>query len=181
MTQISIAAVVGAKSLAGALAGEAARPALEHAARNAPTEAIVLLDWAEVELLTSSFFLAAFWPVFWEPEIADKPDIFPLLYRVPEVVADEIRIALISRSASALFATGPPTRLEVDPFNLDEIAQRTLQLVDGLGEASAADLATKEPGIQKTAWSNRLALLEKKRILRRRKQGRQLYYSPCWR
>lgn len=168
-------------TLAGHLRGEAARPDLEREARAAEPGSLLLLDLKGIAILTSSYFLASFWRTFWDSSMVIENDLYPILYRPSLDVAKEIEVVLRERGTPALFATGDADNLDIRPYNLDSSASETLDLLTELGEATAADLFERKRAIGQTAWSNRLALLHKQRILRRRKAGRQLVYSPCWR
>ena len=61
------------------------------------------------------------------------------------------------------------------------VGQRaTLAVAQEVGEATGAKLANerKDEGTKATAWNNRLRDLYNKRLLRRRKEGREQIYSP---
>lgn len=184
MTQIKVmdvAAVTGRKLLAGTAAGQGARPLLEELAARTPAETLLVLDFAQVDLATSSYFLAAFgW--IWTSAATKDRDLFPVLANANQETKDEIDVALQRKGFRALFASYTAGQLaEVQPFNLDRADEETYRLIDSLGEVTASDLFRADPRIQPTGWSNRLALLYGYRLVRRRKQGRQLIYSLSWR
>ena len=181
MTKICIPDIAQMRTLAGQMAGTAARPRFEQAARDVPEGSTVLLDLAEVAILTSSYFLASLWAVFWDSSLARERDLYPVLYNVPSDSVRDAEIVFEAKGVPAIFADGPEDRLGIRPFNLDDTGRATLKVVEARGEATAAELHEHDRTIGKTGWSNRLALLHNQRILRRQKLGRQLIYSPCWR
>jgi hypothetical protein len=178
---IDVRKVGGRDVLAGRLSGEAARRPFEEAVGVEQKEALIVLDFRDVALATPSYFLGAFeW--LWTSGKARERDLFPVLANMNRETRDEIEIALKAKGFRALFGTyGPWGLTEVVPFNLDSEAAETYEQVDKLGEATATDLFRMNPKIQPTGWSNRLALLYEHRLLRRRKQGRQLIYALSWR
>ena len=62
---------------------------------------------------------------------------------------------------------------------LDSGQQETLRAVEELGEVTGAELAVKKPATKTSgpAWNNRLRDLHEKRLLRRRKMGREQIYK----
>ena len=181
MTKISIPDIAQMRTLAGQMAGMAARPRFERAAGGIPEGSTVFLDLAEVAILTSSYFLASLWAVFWDSSFAKDRDLYPVLYNVPSDSVRDTEIVFEAKGVPAIFADGPEDRLGIRLFNLDETGRATLKVVEKSGETTAAELHERDGTIGKTGWSNRLALLHDQRILRRHKMGRQLVYSPCWR
>lgn len=167
--------------LSGRLAGDADRPKLDAAVQRAMTNGLVLIDLEGTEFLSSSYFDAAIWPLW----AVTNEDFYPVLANVPAAAADDIAIVLQAHSA-AIWSVTPRKKA---PFSgarllgtLDPPLEKIIALVQATGETTAADLASdraNEP-IGATAWSNRLALLHKLRLLRRRKDGRRLIYGLPW-
>jgi len=64
--------------------------------------------------------------------------------------------------------------------SLDSVQAETLKVVLEYSEVTGAKLEQLRPqdNVKATAWNNRLKDLYKKRLLRRRKQGREQFYSP---
>lgn len=178
---VDVGVVGQGEVLAGRLAGEAARPFFEEAVGSETRDAVAVLDFRWVRLTTSSYFLGAFeW--LWTSKVARENDIFPILANANQETRDEIELALNARGFKALFAQFDAGGLsDVTPFNLDREAAETYEKVSSLGEATATDIFRIDPKIQPTGWSNRLALLYEHRLLRRRKNGRQLIYALSWR
>jgi hypothetical protein len=178
---LDVRAIGGTEVLAGRLAGEAARPFFERELGTDLRDGVVVLDFRDVALTTSSYFLGAFeW--LWTSTGVRGRDLFPVLANVNQETRDEVGLALTARGFRALFGTfGLNGLSDVAPFNLDSDAAETYALIASLEEATATDLFRMNPKIQPTGWSNRLALLYEHRLLRRRKQGRQLFYALSWR
>lgn len=167
--------------LAGTVAGKALLPAFEDFVERAPDGSLLVLDFEKVSLVTSSFFIAAFeW--LWISPMVHEREIFPVLANVNTECRDEMELALKARGRKALFGRWlDGTLLDVVPFTLDRDERETYDKVAMMGEATASDLFRDDSRILPTGWSNRLSLLHGYRLLRRRKQGRQLHYSLAWR
>jgi hypothetical protein len=178
--QISLRDLAGREALAGRLPGEALRIELLKNLRNVPPGGIAALDFSGIAVMTSSFFLGAFkW--LWSAEGVDR-DLFPVLVNVEAEVADDVGLASCAGGLKPLLGSLEEGAIvAAEPINLEDEELRTYRQVDELGEAAAVDLYRLDPKIQPTGWSNRLALLYEARLLRRRKEGRQLVYSVSWR
>jgi hypothetical protein len=178
---LDVAAIAQRKTLAGAAAGQAARPEFKKIVADVPDGSLLVLDFAQVDLVTSSYFLGAFGWIWTSPETQNR-DLFPVLVNANEETKDEIDLALQAKGFRALFAVYAGGELmDVVPLNLDKADVETYRMLEALGEATASDLFRTDPRIQPTGWSNRLALLYGYRLVRRRKQGRQLFYALSWR
>jgi hypothetical protein len=181
ITTLDVRSLGGREVLAGALPGQALRPFVEEEIRRAIPGAALVLDFGNVDLVTSSFFLAAFaW--LWTSAEVERLELYPVLANVPSDSREDIKIALEAGRLKILageFSEGDLT--EVRPLNLDLVEEETYRLVTEQGEVTAGDLFRAYPRIQSSAWSNRLAQLFSYRLLRRRKQGRELIYSLAWR
>jgi anti-anti-sigma regulatory factor len=174
MTIVPLRKVAGQAILAGRLPGDALRPLLESLLSAASSGAIVVLDFAGISVVTASFFLAAF-KGLWER------DVFPVIANPSPDVREEIEWALKVASLKALFGTLKNGHLStVEPVNLDATEAATYGKVKALGgRATASDLHAGDRSVLPTAWSNRLALLYRYRLLRRENVGRQLVYTVC--
>lgn len=176
--RVDVAALGGSTTLAGRLAGEATRPALDEAIGRETSNAAILLDFGGVQLVTSSYFLGAFeW--LWNSRVAREKELFPVLADVNPESRDEIELALKATGYRTLF--WEPDQQKFRPFGLDRDATETYDRVVSLEQATATDLFRQDPRIQQTGWSNRLALLYEQRLLSRYKYGRQFVYVPLWR
>lgn len=139
----------------------------------------VFLDFTGTDVLTGSWISAMLLQlVRW----GGSPDIelfFVLQGLAPEHL-EELRY--VSSHAYAVFLvatdTASPDRATV-VGQLDLGQRETLAAVVRFGEATGASLEREHPETKATAWNNRLRdLYEKKRILKRKKQGREQIYRP---
>ena len=173
MTFIPLRELTGQAILAGRLPGQALRPLLEQSLSGAGEQPVVVLDFSGIDYITASYFLGAFtW--LWEREVV------PLIANASPELREEVELALNAARLKALFGVLNDGRLsDVRPFNLEGIEAETYERVRSLGTATANDLHALDRRIQPNAWSNRLALLYRYRLLRRENVGRQLAYSVC--
>jgi len=173
MTFVPLREITGQAILAGRLPGQALRPLLERPLSGAGEQPVVVLDFSGIDYITASYFLAAFtW--LWEREV------IPVIANASPEVREEVELALRAANLKALFGIVSDGRLsEVTPFNLEGIEAETYDKVRRLGTATASELHSLDRTIQPNAWSNRLALLYRYRLLRRESVGRQLAYSVC--
>jgi hypothetical protein len=139
----------------------------------------VLLDFAGIKVLTTSYFFTALWP-FWTREDADGPSTFPLIANTSPDVAEELDFVMKHRRMAAwrgrwdgkLFV--PEGHLGV----VDDALALVVRRARGSKTVTAVELA-KDDKTNPTAWSNRLAAFHKQRLLRRRQSGRtQPYFLP---
>ncbi len=173
--RVLVTQVVRRDVLAGRLAGQADHPKVQRAVATGATEdGRVTLDFTGVGVLSSSYFDAAFWPLW-----SALPEVYPTLARVPQAALDDIEIVLRANSSGVWCfkknADRPDLLGAVDPA-----LKGTLGRVVELGELTAADLIDTDRSIGVTAWSNRLAALHQMRLVRRRKDGRRVVYMPAW-
>lgn len=147
-----------------------------------PAGELVYLDFAEVEIVNGSWLNTAIAPTYrWaaEPQV----DLFPVLINFPWNCLDELElVAQVNGQCYPLVdQLTEPLRSATLVGNVDGYLKETLQaLVNAGGSATGADLARtqSDTNIQATAWNNRLKELHDKRLLVRRKEGRQQIYSP---
>lgn len=157
--------------LAGRPHGTADRTKIEKAARAVAQDGRLTIDFTGVQVLSSSYFDAALWPL-WMSE-----DFFPVLSKVPSTAVDDIEIVLKANGGALwCFAKGEPRILGM----LDPTLMRTVEEVVKRGEVVAGDLLSIDHKIGATAWSNRLAALYSLRLVRRKKDGRRMNYVAAW-
>jgi hypothetical protein len=173
---VLITEVVGRQVLAGRVAGQTDYPQLEQAARAAASpDGRVLLDLAGIEVLSSSYFDAALWPLW-----SLTPELYPGLVRVPQAAVDDMELVLRANQAAVWsFKTEADRRPRLLGV-IDPALRLTLDRVAEHGELTAGDLVEAKGSIGATAWSNRLASLHQLRLVRRRKDGRRLIYLLAW-
>ncbi len=178
MTQwkVTVAQVVRRGILAGRAAGQADYPKIEKAAKAAAEDdGRIMLDLTGVEVLSSSYFDAAIWPLW-----SLVPELYPALVKVPQTAIDDIEIILRANSAAVWSFKKDGDRSPHLLGAMDSTLKTTLGRVIDVGELTAGDLVDVDRSIGMTAWSNRLAALHQLRLVRRRKDGRRLIYVPAW-
>lgn len=168
---INLAETVKRTVLAGRIPGTADKSKIERAAIAAAVDGRVAIDCSRIEVMSSSYFDAAVWPLW---SIAD---FFPVLTKVPANVLDDIEIVLKANGGAVWsLSKGEPRVVGA----LDPILERTMQEIVKREEVSAGELAELDRAIGATAWSNRLAALYNLRLVRRSKDGRRLNYVASW-
>jgi hypothetical protein len=163
--------LLGKKHLAGVLRRLA----------NVPEGEVVLLDFSGVEQLTGSWVNAMIVPLFgWAS--GNQCNVFPLLCNIRKEWLDDLRLVAEWNHQCYLVAErtkGVPRRASLIG-QLDPAQQRTLKAVFKFGNVTGAGLEREMPdeGVKATAWNNRLRDLYEKRLLTRKKTGREQVYSP---
>src|SRR5688572_23864807 len=170
---VLVRAVVGREILAGRPRGEQDAAALRHAAREAAIGQRVVLDFQGVEFISTSYFDAAFWPL-WSKQL----ELFPLLRNVPADSFDELHFVLKDHAAGVWVDDGSNEPRVIGP--LDDTLKKTLALVTSRAGTTAGELAELDSSASATGMSNRLAALYDMRLVRRLKEGRQLVYFGAW-
>ncbi len=142
---------------------------------------IVLLDFNDVELVTGSWVNAMIVPLFrWVSD--EQIDLFPVFSRADDDWLDDLQLVAEWNHQCYLLGNGkarPPRRANL-VGSLDPGQQKTLRAMLDIGEATGAQLERqyRKEKAKATAWNNRLKDLYGKRLLMRRKQGREQLYSP---
>lgn len=174
----------GTSHLAGATAGEQLfQTVLE---RLQFEDEIVLLDFSGIESATASYLKALLFAFLGESQgrqiVANWKPAFPVLVCLPEVVREEVSVlaSLAARQiVEGLQVRGDEVLVGVLHGKLDPALENTLSVLVSRGAATATELHTaagSEPAI--TAWNNRLADLYGKRLVKRRRVGKQWIYEP---
>jgi hypothetical protein len=143
-------------------------------------DALVVLDFEGVEYVSASWISAMLVSLHRRAAEASN-DFYLLIANFPEesvddlqLVADQARVPFLrintkkgNKSKASLVGTLDPGQVE------------TLSVVQEMGEVTGAELAMKRSdlGTKGPAWNNRLRDLFEKRLLRRRKQGREQIYQ----
>jgi hypothetical protein len=154
--------------------------ACELLAEAAPGE-LVILDFSGVDRVNGSWVNAMVVPLIqWMAN--ERNNFFPVIQNAQKDWLDEFRLVADWYHLGLLVATDhrePPCRAAlVGP--LDPGQRATLDAVLEYGEVTGAELerCRKSENVQATAWNNRLRDLFEKRLIRRRKQGREQIYFP---
>lgn len=164
-------------NLQGREKGEAHLPVL---ASHLDPAGPVVLDFAGIKVLTSSYFFAALWP-FWTREDADGPSTFPLIANTSPDVAEELDFVMKHRRMAAWRGRWDgETFVPEGHFGVvDDALVLTMRYARESRTVTAVELS-KADKTNPTAWSNRLASFNKQRLLRRRKSGRMQPYFLPW-
>lgn len=147
----------------------------ERLAKVRPGE-VVLLDFNDVAYVSASWITAMMVPLS-RRAAEGVNDFFLLVKNFPEDSLDDLKLVADQNRVPFLMTVGKSkTRLV---GTLDSGQQETLRAVEECGEVTGAELAVKKPAMKTTgpAWNNRLRDLHEKRLLRRRKQGREQIYK----
>lgn len=178
-----VAALYGAKTLAGTGAGKAFLPKLIEATASASQQALVAVDLRKTDLVTASFFRASFKAL---RDYGRNHADFLLVHICRDKASIEEVTAYAQDVADTfLFADLDGNGDVVRPFLvgvLEDKQKRTLKALAEIGEADAATLFQRFPEnpplSTSAAWSNRLAALSQKGLVYERVDGRSKYYRP---
>jgi len=178
MRSLPLIEVTGDARLLGRTKGEAHLPQLTPHL-NPP--GAVILDFADVEALTTSYFFAALWP-FWTREDATGPSTFPLVANAVADIEDEIDLVMKQRRMGAWRGGWDGKLFIPNGFlgRLDDGLDLAITRALTAGVVTAVELSHLDK-TSPTAWNNRLVALYKQRMLRRRQSGRKQTYFAPWR
>jgi hypothetical protein len=139
----------------------------------------VVFNFKNVEYVSGSWINAMLVPIV-RRGAEDANDFFIFLTNFPRNSIDDLQLVAEQARVPFLITNNRSiTRAELIGV-LDAGQRATLAAVQELGETTGADLERKRPkeNTKATAWNNRLRDLFEKRLLRRRKQGREQFYAP---
>lgn len=180
MNRHLVSGLAGSPMLAGKPAGASALPAFMGVVDAARDRDVVVLDFAGIEHMTTSYFMAGIWPACCPP--TRRPDVCVVVEGASEMVVDDLEYGLaFAKGGLWLVVPDDPVRTRIlgGQFR-DPPFVETIDLLLELGAASAVDLNELRPRVQLTAWSNRLAALHDAGLLKRWKVGRRLMYAVVW-
>jgi hypothetical protein len=167
--------------LLGRLQGKTDYAKVWHELAGVPPGEIVVLDFAGVSLLSGSWANTMLVALY-RRAAEDQIDLFPVLVNItPDCLHDLVLVAEWNHQCY-LHAEedGGGFVKAVLLGTLDSGQHSTLRAVLEAGEVTGAELERLRPqdATKATAWNNRLKDLNKKRLLQRRKQGREQVYYP---
>lgn len=175
---IDLLKLLGTTVLAGRLAAQAARPGLERALSKFGPGQVLLVSLAGIAHMTPSYFNGCLWPALWESSEAEARDLYPIIHEANEDVMADLTVFLKAVRRPALTTVQSGNELKLVPLNLTESSStETYELLAGRGFLTASDIHQIKPAITQTGWNNRLALLNRQRIIYRTRRGRELLYS----
>jgi len=180
--KISVFELAGTSVLSGAPRGQQFLSKLISTARRSTQPEPLFLDFAGIELMTSSFFRAGILP--FRAYCVEKLNLYPVLANISEDTMDEIDLVLAPiRDAVILCRLDAKKRVSgARIFGvLDEKQRLTFEAVVEAKEADAGILRhrfRKSDEIGITGWNNRLAALVAKGLLIETPKGRGKLYRP---
>ena len=137
----------------------------------------LVLDFADVEVVTPSHFRVGFWPL-----ISSRTPR-PLLANVPDDSADDLELFLNAQDLGGVWfvtlVNGAVTKAWPRGVRERPLLD-TLEAFEEFGELTAGQIRQYDASIRSTAWSNRLAGLYEHGLLCRRKVGRKFFYRRPW-
>jgi hypothetical protein len=140
--------------------------------------ATVTLDFKGTEYVSASWINAMLQPLV-AFAADEKNDFYIVVKNFPEISRDDLQfVAEQNRLPIIVINDGASSTGTIYGY-LDAGQRETLDAVLNRGEVTGASLATKGKGsgISGAAWNNRLRDLNLKRLLRRRREGREQIYS----
>jgi hypothetical protein len=177
---IQMKKVVGTRLL-GRLKGKTDYAKICHELVAATPGEVVVLDFSGISLLAGSWANTMLVPLY-RRAVEDQIDLFPVLTNINADCLDDLLLVAGWNHQCYLHADqkGDEFAKAVLIGSLDAVQTETLKIVLRYGEVTGAKLEQLESQekTKATAWNNRLKDLYKKRLLRRRKQGREQFYSP---
>jgi hypothetical protein len=147
---------------------------------NSPPGEVVILDFERVKRVSGSWLNAMLIPL--NQWMADaRNNFFPVLLNAQRNWLDDLQMVAEWYHVGFLVAKeGRELRQATLVGPLDPAQRATFDAVLEYGEVTGAELERRRrsDNVQATAWNNRLRDLFQKRLIRRRKQGREQIYFP---
>lgn len=147
--------------------------------------ALVVLDFANVEVATASFLREAIFGLKAHLRTL-VTDLYPVLANLPSSLVDEIELLSGLLSSPCLMCRIKEGRIsDVDLVgNLDPKQEMTFKAVMELGRTDASELMKRygdvEGTTRTTAWNNRLSALSKKGLIVASTRGRAKTYTAIF-
>lgn len=180
---LDVHAMYGAKTLAGTGAGKTFLPKLIEASASVAAQGVIAIDLRKTDLVTASFFRASF--KAFRDYGRKHEDFFVVHICTDKASIEEVTAYAQDVGDAFLFADLDENANVVRPFLvgvLDQKQERTLNALAEIGEADAPTLFSsfpEDPPLSTSAaWSNRLAALSQKGLVRERIEGRSKFYWP---
>ncbi len=177
-----VAKLYGQSTLAGAGNGQSFLAKLIDATKEVPTGSLVILDLSKVELVSASFFRAAFRA--YRDYARSSAMLYVVFANSTAATLEEACFFAESTGDAYVFAKVNRQLQITSPFvvgKLEDKQAKTLAALLKLKEADAGQLleAFPEPAVASSAaWSNRLAALALKGLIVERLEGRLKKYRP---
>jgi len=182
---VNVSKIVGETLLAGSKLGRKHLPLLVSAALTGGKGETVVWDWSGVELATSSYFASTMAPLL-RMAMAGEMEMYPVFLGLNTQSLEELKIVLEAERMPVFLAkrkTGPEFGGVTVIGKLDEAYLDTLREVLRKKEVSTRSLIMSDQNqrkVSQTAWINRLVRLNRLRLVRRKKIGREFVYKPSF-
>jgi hypothetical protein len=166
------------KLLTGRFTGRQHIPKCCELLAELPPNSTVALDFSDAEYVSASWINAMLLPL-----IAfagdEKNDFYVVIKHFPKLSLDDLQMVTEYGRLPVIVLSGNDSKTGVLYGTLDPGQRETLQAVLDQGEVTGVSLAktSKGKGLSGAAWNNRLRDLNVKRLLRRRREGREQIYS----
>lgn len=139
-----------------------------------PAGEVIVFDFAGVDYVSGSWINWMLVPLV-TYAADDSNDHYLVLINFPAISLDDLHLIANVEHTPFLVTTGSKLNEVMVVGDLDPAQTVTLLAVQNKGTATGASLA--DENVKPTAWNNRLRDLNLKRLLRRRKEGREQVYS----
>lgn len=138
---------------------------------------VVTLDFGGTEYVSASWINAMLLPLI-SFSADDKNDLYVVVKNFPEMSLDDLQL-VAEQNRLPVVVVSDDGKSGTLYGSLDPGQRETLDAVLARGEATGVALASerKGKGVSGAAWNNRLRDLNLKRLLRRRREGREQIYS----
>lgn len=179
---VEVRHLYGKATLAGSINGASFFPKMLEATAGVSRDSVVVFDLKRVDLVTASFFRAAF--MAYRDHVRSAVSLYPVIANANAATKEEAAFFVESANDAFVFATLTKSGELAAPVvlgKLDDKQEKTLSALVKLKEADARQLLEKYPEIppvSSAAWSNRLASLAGKGIVVERLEGRTKKYRP---
>ncbi|WP_417398215.1 hypothetical protein [Gimesia chilikensis] len=178
ITQINISKELGT-FLQGRPLGKKHYARLCELLSETPQGEVVILNFSKVKTATGSWINECLVPLLkWSAD--ERTDLFPVLVNVETSWQDELQ--MVAGWTHNCFLLSHENNLQKAELigSLDVAQTATFQAVAHASEVTGAELERNhsKESIKATAWNNRLKDLFQKRLIRRKKRGREQVYSP---
>jgi hypothetical protein len=151
-------------------------------AQRARADTAVVLDFRDIQAVTSSYLRQTLLPLYGSSDDALPSRVVPLYCNLSPSTEDDLHHFLLAHRLPALVVRvkGRTTEFQKRLGWLEATANETLSRLSKIHAGSAADLmaSTGRTAIALTAWNNRLAELFRLRLATREKRGRHWIYKP---
>ena len=143
-----------------------------------PQDATVTLDFTGTEYVSGSWINAMLLPLI-AFAADEKNDFYVIVKHFPEVSLDDLQMVAEHNRLPVVVLSSDSGTTGALYGTLDPGQRETLKAVLDRGEVTGISLATESngKGLSGAAWNNRLRDLNLKRLLRRRREGREQVYS----